>query len=210
MAYLNRGNVHSALDQFEMALKDYTQAIKLYPNFTDAYKARGNLYFNVGLFDEALKDYTGAIEIDPRNSKGYCDRAEFYISIGDFKGAHDDYDKAIDVEPAGDCGREQKGTAYLGRGFMSFFQEQNELAITEFGEFLKTGINDIKAYCGLAVTYFKIGDKNKAKESYIKALEVKDAFIERLEKKGFASRCNSSFLQKKKAFFKRFLRGMEQ
>lgn len=40
--YLWKGNVHKDMDNITEALKDYTQAIEIDPNFSNAYNGRGN------------------------------------------------------------------------------------------------------------------------------------------------------------------------
>ena len=62
-SYGNRGNAYASKGEFDTAIKDYTKAIELNPNYAEAYYNRGNAYYKKGEFDTAIKDYTKAIEL---------------------------------------------------------------------------------------------------------------------------------------------------
>ncbi|MEI0446106.1 tetratricopeptide repeat protein, partial [Brachyspira intermedia] len=43
------------------------KAIKLNPDYADAYNNRGLTKENLGLYEDALKDYKKALKLDPNN-----------------------------------------------------------------------------------------------------------------------------------------------
>ena len=49
------------------AIEDFTEAVRLEPQFSDAYKNRGLLYTALGMVEEAQRDIDKAVElgIDP-------------------------------------------------------------------------------------------------------------------------------------------------
>ena len=47
------------------AIKDFSKAIKLNPNYALAYNNRGIAKDNLGLYEEAIKDYDKAIKLNP-------------------------------------------------------------------------------------------------------------------------------------------------
>ena len=53
------------------AIKHYTEAIKLKPDFTEAYNNRGNAYYHIGDYNRAIEDYDKAIEIQPDYANAY-------------------------------------------------------------------------------------------------------------------------------------------
>ncbi|MEI0479332.1 tetratricopeptide repeat protein, partial [Brachyspira pulli] len=48
-------------------IEDFDKAIKLDPDYVDAYNNRGLTKENLGLYEEALKDYKKALKLDPNN-----------------------------------------------------------------------------------------------------------------------------------------------
>ena len=66
LPYNNRGNAFAKLGWKEEAIKDYTKAIELNPEYALAYNNRGKALEDLGERAEAIKDYTKAIELDPQ------------------------------------------------------------------------------------------------------------------------------------------------
>jgi lipoprotein NlpI/transglutaminase-like putative cysteine protease len=69
-AHCLRGNGYTDLGQFDEALKDANQAIKLAPNHGKLFLCRAVVYLDKGDFRKAVADYSTAIvlgETDPRN-----------------------------------------------------------------------------------------------------------------------------------------------
>ncbi len=55
------------LMQYEDAVKEYNEAIKIQPSFAAAYLGIGRCLAETGRFDEALKQYKTAMDLDPKN-----------------------------------------------------------------------------------------------------------------------------------------------
>jgi len=49
----------------EIAIADYTQAIRIDPNYASAYNNRGSAYSNKNDYDRAIADYEAALRINP-------------------------------------------------------------------------------------------------------------------------------------------------
>jgi len=62
-AYNNRGNAYGNLDQFEKAIEDYAEAIRLDPRSTLAYANRALALTYQGMDDEAQMDIARAKEL---------------------------------------------------------------------------------------------------------------------------------------------------
>jgi tetratricopeptide (TPR) repeat protein len=81
------------------AIADYDKAIKIKPNYANAYNNRGSAKYNLGDKKGAIADYNQAIKIKPDYAKAYHNRAIAKSDLGDNKGASADYDKAMKIEP---------------------------------------------------------------------------------------------------------------
>ena len=79
---------HEEKENYDQAIADYTEAVRLYPNVGDkyiegdAYFRRGEIYFNRGDLDAALADYDKAIELNPGYAAVYGKRAEVHQKKG--------------------------------------------------------------------------------------------------------------------------------
>ncbi|MGZ5849448.1 MAG: tetratricopeptide repeat protein, partial [Methyloceanibacter sp.] len=62
----NRGTTLTHMRRFELAIADFTDAIRLKPDFALAYCNRGIANFELGRYDDALVDYSVAIDRDPK------------------------------------------------------------------------------------------------------------------------------------------------
>ena len=83
----------------EKAIKNYTEAIRLGPNFADAYYNRGNAYRRRGENDKAISDYTEAIRLDPNFANAYYNRGSAYRKKDDSRNAIIDYTEGDSSRP---------------------------------------------------------------------------------------------------------------
>ena len=86
------------LKDFEGAILDYTSAITINPEYTDAYKTRAYIYGKLEKYNSAIKDLDKAINIKP-NSSLLNLRGFYRTKINDFKRALIDHSKAIEIDP---------------------------------------------------------------------------------------------------------------
>jgi tetratricopeptide (TPR) repeat protein len=74
-AFYNRGNGYAAKDDFDHAIQDFDQAIKLNPNDAAAFNNRGLSYAHKRQYDRAIEDYDQAIKLDPNYAVALSNRA---------------------------------------------------------------------------------------------------------------------------------------
>ncbi|MDR2152435.1 MAG: tetratricopeptide repeat protein, partial [Helicobacteraceae bacterium] len=85
----------------KQAIADYTQVIKLVPNYANAYVNRGLAYADLGDRKQAIADYTEAIKIDPNYADVYNNRGGTYDDLGDYKSATEEARKACELSACG-------------------------------------------------------------------------------------------------------------
>jgi len=97
IAVYNRGNVYFKIEKEEKAIKDYTHAISLRPDFADAYTNRALVYAKRGLHELAIKDLSKAIEINSSDALAYVDRGNEYEALMQNDKALADWRKAYEL-----------------------------------------------------------------------------------------------------------------
>ena len=87
------------MGDYSKAIADFDQAVRLSPNFPDAFYHRGNVYSEKGYYQQAIADYTQAISLAARFVAAVINRGNAYMSHGDYDLAIQDYDRAATLDP---------------------------------------------------------------------------------------------------------------
>ncbi|MDQ7778488.1 MAG: protein kinase, partial [Planctomycetota bacterium] len=93
------GLASQGLGEFDAAIDQLTQAIKLRPQYPDAYFLRGVACKEKGDLAGAIADYDEAIRLNPKDAGAYYSRGNVRNDEGDLAGAIADYNEAIRLNP---------------------------------------------------------------------------------------------------------------
>ncbi|MDR1785728.1 MAG: tetratricopeptide repeat protein, partial [Spirochaetaceae bacterium] len=94
-AYFDRGIAYFYNGDYDKAIADYTQTIRLDPDNVIAYYNRGVAYHDKGDYDKAIADYTQAIKIYPEYAAVHNNRGIAHDNNGEYDKAIADYTQAI-------------------------------------------------------------------------------------------------------------------
>ena len=123
--FFDRGADKHDKNDYQGAIEDYTQAIKIDQNHDDAYHNRGYARFELGDHQRAIEDFTQAIAIEGHDGHAYYDRGKARFEIEDYKGAIEDFTQAIAIEG-------NDGHAYYDRGKARFELRDRQGAIEDY------------------------------------------------------------------------------
>lgn len=123
--FLNRGYSYYQLKKFDLAEKDYLEALRLPNPATDlAYDNLSLLYFDMNKFEQSIEYATKRIEMNPQNHVPYIDRGIAYRKLKKYKEAEADFNQSLSIKP--DFHR-----AFGYRGYMFLELEQYEKAYAD-------------------------------------------------------------------------------
>ena len=66
------------MGQYDRAIQDYDQAIRLNPNWAEAFNNRGRAYSDKGQHDRAIQDLDQAIRLNPNFAEAFYNRGHAY------------------------------------------------------------------------------------------------------------------------------------
>jgi tetratricopeptide (TPR) repeat protein len=97
--YLDRGISRNLKGEFDQALADFHQAIRLDPGCAQAYLNRGIAWKAVGEYGKAIADFTEAIDLDPKLTVAFVNRGLTVQAREDYDQALSDFEEAIKLDP---------------------------------------------------------------------------------------------------------------
>ena len=102
--YFQEGVKKARRGDYQGAIEDFTQALRLNPQDAIAFNNRGLAYANQGDYQPAIADYNQALRLNPQDAEAYYNRGLAYRKLGDTQQAITDLRKAADLF------RQQKAT----------------------------------------------------------------------------------------------------
>ena len=163
--FLDRGMLFASRGDYDLAIEDFTEAIKLDPNNVTAYKFRGLSYFYKKDYDRAIAEYNQAIKLDPNNAEAYGLRGEAYFCKKDYDRAIADYTQAIKLAPNLKDIYTTRSNAYIEKG-------DYDRAIADSNQAIKLDPNSKEAYASRGLAFYSKGDYDKAITDYSQAIKL--------------------------------------
>jgi tetratricopeptide (TPR) repeat protein len=163
--YFNRGFQRIKRRDYQGAIADFNQAIKIDPKFALAYTGRGGVKFNLEDYQGAIADLNQAIKIDPNLAVAYAGRGSAKLDLEDYQGAIADFNQAIKIDPS-------LAIAYNGRGSAKLNLEDSQGAIVDHNQAIKIDPNLALAYTGRGRAKGRLGDYQGAIVDHNQAIKI--------------------------------------
>jgi tetratricopeptide (TPR) repeat protein len=116
LVFNNRGMFHQSQGRGDSAVADFTKALTLDPDFTQAYLNRGFALIQNGDPQAAIADLDLVLERQPENAAAFSLRGTARLRNGDHSGAVEDYTRAVELDSANPAARADLGFAYFFAG----------------------------------------------------------------------------------------------
>ena len=154
-------------NNYDKAIKNFSQAIKLKPDYAEAYYSCGIIYnFKFqGYIYKAISDLSKAIELKPDYVEAYCLRGNMFSFLKDDYNAISDLSYAIVLEPNNADAYPLRGSIYHNRG-------DYDNAISDFSKAIELEPDHALGYLIRGNTYFKNENFGEAISDYSKSIEL--------------------------------------
>ena len=158
--FLDRGIQFAMRGEFDQAIADFTEALRLNPSLEGAYILRGRAYIGSISQVTGIDSNFGAVTTGGRKPGLSAEQAEqvYDLAIADFS-------SAIQTDPKSSVAFRERGRVYLEKG-------DNDRAIADFNEAIRLNPRDTRAYSNRGNAYNYKGDFDRAIADFESALRI--------------------------------------
>jgi len=167
-------------------IRCYAEAIRLKPDYAEAYNNRGIARADRGDLNGELKDYAEAIRLKPDYAEAYNNRGGARAAKGDHDGAVKDFAESIRLKP-------DYANAYYNRGVARTAKGDHEGAVKDYAEAIRLKPDFAEAYGNRGIARRGKGDLYGALKDYAKAIRLKPDFAEAYNNRGLARAAKGDF-----------------
>lgn len=164
--FLNeRGLAYFNVEDWDRAIADFTESIKINPKDAVVYTNRSDAYRSKNDFALALADANQAIKLDPKSARAYNTRGRAYFYNSDYDRAIPDFSQAIKLDAKFDAAYHYRGTSYSRKA-------EYKRAIPDLNQAVRLDPNYAPSYFYRGLSYERLDDRTKALENYNKAIAL--------------------------------------
>lgn len=166
-AYQRRALAYRGKRKYTEAIRDFSEAIRLYPEWGYAFFARGWAHQCNAEPDQAMADYAHAIRCDPNYGWSYYNRGLLYLRRQQWEPAIRDFDEAIRCLPEEIDPVLARGQGYLGK-------KDLDRALASFDGAIAVDSFTPAGYLHRSNLYFTKGDQEKHLRDHREAQRLAD------------------------------------
>jgi tetratricopeptide (TPR) repeat protein len=180
-AYNGRGSAYLATNDFDRAIADFKQAIRLDPENASYYNNRGTAYRVAIMTELALDDFNKSLSLDPEDPTAWYGRCLTFAIRGEFDKALDDCNESLRRGPRQASALQARGFAYQNLGRL-------DAAIADFTNAIALNPRSWKGYENRGDAYRLKGDIDQAIQDFDHAIGLNPEDLQSYFRRGLAWR----------------------
>ena len=165
-AHLQRGLSYYDKQEYDKAVADFTESIRLNPSEASPYIGRGAAYMYKEELRKAIADFSDALRLSPGQAFAHMQRGIAYHRTGDADQALADYTEAHRLTPKDPAPLVNRGIVYYTK------KGKFASAIEDFDEALRLNPKEVNAMINRGVTYRQKNDPDRAIDDFNKAIDM--------------------------------------
>jgi tetratricopeptide (TPR) repeat protein len=189
-------------DEWDLAIKAYSEAIAIDPDYAEAYINRGLCFYFANDPEVAISNFENALELDyePQTPQMYVNRGRAHSILEEIEAAIDDFGKALELDPEFIEAYVRRGNIYAWimndfdlafpdfesaiaidpeyaliyqkRGYAYILQGEYESAIEDLNLAIDLDLQDSANYYYRGLAYFNLDETDKAIFDFSEALDL--------------------------------------
>ena len=176
-----KGNEYLGKHVYSMALDYYDQAVKIDPNYADAWNNKGIALHNLRRYKEDIECYDMAIKINPNYADAWNNKGVSLGKLGKYKEAIECNDRTVKIDP-------NYAKAWNNKGIALHNMRRYKEAIECNDRAVKIDPNYADAWNNKGVSLGKLGKYKEAIECYDMAIKIDPNYAHAWNNKGIALR----------------------
>ena len=194
-----RGRIRGGRGEFDEAIADFNEAIRIDPSHGDGYVGRANAWIGKDEYDKAITDCSEAIRHAANNAAAYSTRGIAWSQKNDHDKALADFDEAIRIDPknaskynlrAGELVKRREYVKAIANFTMAIHLDPQyaiafnnraaawtslrdfDKALVDYDEAIRIDPGYSTAYCNRTVVWYAKGDYEKAIADLTEAIRL--------------------------------------
>jgi tetratricopeptide (TPR) repeat protein len=152
--HITKGLEHVKNEEYDLALAEFNEAIKLDANNPEGYYHRGRTFTSQGKYDEAVVEFNFAINKDPNYEEAYVSRGVAWAQKGQINQAITDFSKAIELNP-------EYAPAYTNRAIANMDRDR-DAAVADFSKAIELEPDNPEGYFNRGQAYIILANADSA------------------------------------------------
>jgi tetratricopeptide (TPR) repeat protein len=191
-----RAHAREKLGEFDGAVADYNEAIRIVPNDINAYGNRAWIFLARGEYQKVIANWTEVIRIDPKNTAAHVNLGAARYMNGDVEGAIAEFDKALTFGP------DQATLENLLNNRGAALRDKGEFdrAFADLDQAIRLNPNNQRAWYNRALVWQRKGDSGREIEDETRAIAIDPTLASALTARGLAHERQGRLAQAKADF----------
>ncbi|MFI5141032.1 MAG: tetratricopeptide repeat protein [Bacteroidia bacterium] len=153
--HILHAKIEAESNNFKEAYAEINEVIKHNSNYFEAYLLRGIIKAKSGNYEGAVHDFTKGLKLNPNSIKAYYNRGLAHAYLEELKLCDKDFTKAIELDST-------YTNAWFQRGYWRELSGNLQGSLTDLTKASKLSPNDKEIYLSLAITTYKLNQKEQA------------------------------------------------